>query len=198
MVTKGRGRQELVDALGLREDRTMTAIRHLIRRNILFEDGDFIDINPDNLSWRTEGNKKGRRFSKDGWQLAQYLADSIEVWKSGYIVWKNKHQKFWQSAWALDMDKLLATGLTVNEIQHVIDGFGRDKDQEHKGPNGFSWRKNILSASKLSEKWDKLSVRYGPKSNKVKREKRYYDDPQPEDYNQKDWKWQGENIDKVF
>jgi hypothetical protein len=92
----------------------------------------------------------------------------------------------------------MKAGVTANEIKHVIDGIKQDKDQEHKGPHGFSWRRNILSGKKLHEKWDALSVRYGFKSDKVKREKRYYDEPEPEGYEQEDWKWQGEDIDKIF
>jgi hypothetical protein len=162
------------------------------------EDGDFLDINPDTLSWRTEGTKPGRRFSKEAWHLAKYLADSIEFWKPGYIVWKNKSSKYWQTTWAISIDKLLKTDVQVNEIKHVIDRMSRDKDQEHK-VGGFSWRINILSGNKLVEKWEKLQIKYGFKTNKVRKEKRYYDqEPFKEGENPEDWIDKGEPIEPVF
>ena len=199
MATKGKGRQELADAIGLREDKTLSAIRNLIRRNILTEDGDFIDINPNYLSRKTEASKPGRRFSKDAWEIARYLADSIEFWKPGYLTWKTKISKNWQTSWARDIDKLVKAGIGVNEIKHVIDGIKQDKDQEHKGPQGFSWRRNILSGKKLHEKWELLFVRYGIKSNKPIREKRYYDnDPLKPGEKMEDWEHKGEDVDPVF
>ena len=199
MVNKGKGRQQLVDAIGLREDKTLSAIRNLVRRNILTEDSDFLDINPDNLSWRTEASKPGRRFSKEAWELSRYLAESVEFWKPGYIEWKIKMNKNWQTSWSRDIDKLLKAGTDVNEIKHVIDGFKQDKDQEHKGPQGFSWRRNILSGNKLYQKWELLVVRYGFKSNKPIREKRYYDnDPLKPGENMEDWEHKGEDVEPLF
>lgn len=190
-------RQEIIDAIGQRKDKIQTALRNLISRNIITEVNDVIYLTPDPLLWGKTTTKAGRKFTKEAWKLAMYLAESIEFWKPDFIESKASLVPRWQTSWAFDIDKLLK-GHTTNEIKHVIDQMSRDKDQEHKGPRGFSWRRNILSGKKLVEKWPKLSVRYGPKSNKVKREKRNYDTPEPKDYNPEEWDWKGPDIDKVF
>jgi hypothetical protein len=194
-------KQDLISDLGGRKDKIQIATRSLIRRSILIETDEEIDINPEVLSWKTDTPEKAKNWPAQAFKLAKYLAKSIDFWQPGFIEMKDRLSPKWQGSWSFPIDKLLKAGITGEEIVYVIDKMCRDKGTEHKGRHqGFSWRQNILSGNKLLEKWPKLKTAYGKKSTKVIREKRYYDNEPTLRPGEKweDFEWKGPDIDKVF
>lgn len=96
-----------------------------------------------------DGGDDAPEFSEDVHQLCDYLAENIK--RNGNKV--GKVGKRWHQA----MDRLLRVdGYTPSQVQQVIDWSQQDE----------FWQGNILSASKLREKFDQLKTRMLNERNK--------------------------------